>query len=144
MGRKINDRLLIRVLMRNSKLTNIALASLFKVSEAAIRKRIEKMENDGIILGYRAFINPTNAGMYISYTGVDVDPEHLISTYRMLRELKEVESVYLTSGDHNILAEIVCYDMETLTKIHESIEEMPGVKRVCPAVVTDVWKKGMK
>ncbi len=144
MGRKINDKILLKALLRNAKLPNAAIASLFEVSETAVRKRIEKLEEAKIILGYRAFIDPSKAGLYVSLTGIDVDPEHLMPLYRKLRDIREIEAIYMTSGDHNLIVELVCYDMETLRRIHEDLGRMDGVKRVCPAVVTDVWKRGMK
>ncbi len=144
MKKKIDDRLLIKILLKNAGLSYTEIASIFRVSEAAVRKRIKILEEEEIILGYRAFVDPTAARLCVSYTGVDVDPERLISVYNALKRFGEIEAVYITFGDHNLLVEIICDNMESLTKVHEKIERLEGVKRVCPAVVSSVWKKGMK
>ncbi len=142
--RKINDKLLVRVLIRNPRLPNTAIAKLFGVSEAAVRKKIEKLENDGTVIGYTTIVDPTKAGLAISYTGIDVRPEKMMEIYEKLQELREAEVIFLTSGDHNILVKLVCNSMNELMEVHKRIEKMNGVTRVCPAVITSVWKRGRK
>ncbi len=144
MKNRINDKLLIRALIRNARIPNVALAKLFKVSEAAIRKRIEKLEASGVVLGYKALIDPVRAGMAISLTGIDVKPEKLVEVYEKLKGFKEVEVIYITSGDHNLIVEVVCNSMDELMEVHKKIENFEGVVRICPAMLTNVWRRGLK
>ncbi len=127
-------------LLRNARISKTKIAEKLGVSEAAIRKRIEKLEENRILLGYRAILDFKKAGLFVSFTGIDVEPEHIWKTMNALKELEEVLALYLTSGDHTILAEIVAGSFEELNKIHERISRLNGVKRICPSIVLEVVK----
>jgi len=109
------------------------------ITEAAVRKRIKKLEEKKVILGYRAIVDYKKLNMVCSYTGVDVEPEALIkNTIKELKKIKEIVSLYLTTGDHNILAEIICRNISELDEIHNKIASLLGIKRICPAIVTEI------
>ncbi|MEM0353792.1 MAG: Lrp/AsnC ligand binding domain-containing protein, partial [Archaeoglobaceae archaeon] len=57
-----------------------------------------------------------------------------------IKGLKNVVSLFLTSGDHVIMAEVVCESMQEMMSFHEQIAKIEGVKRVCPAVIVEVVK----
>jgi Lrp/AsnC family transcriptional regulator for asnA, asnC and gidA len=129
---------ILEMLRRNARTPKTRLARHFGITETAIRKRIRKLEAERIIIGYRAIIDYKRVNMVCSFTGIDVKPEYLMSVMRSLRNLKKVASLFLTSGDHDLVAEIVCKDMGELEKIHEQILRYEGVERICPAIVNEV------
>ena len=128
------------MLMKNARIPKTKIAEELEVTETAVRKRISKLEKDGIILGYKAVINYRTAGLSASLTGVDVEPDKLWEVINRLKDLDEIKSMFLTTGDHMIMLEIVAESVEELSKIHEKISELEGVKRICPAVILDVLK----
>ncbi|MEM0203677.1 MAG: Lrp/AsnC family transcriptional regulator [Archaeoglobaceae archaeon] len=127
-------------LMRNGRAKKIELAKIFGVTETAIRKRIEKLEQAGVILGYKAIIDFKKLGLFSSLTGIDVEPERLWNVVEKIKGLKNVVSLFLTSGDHVIMVEVVCESMQEMMAFHEQIAKIEGVKRVCPAVIVEVVK----
>jgi Lrp/AsnC family transcriptional regulator for asnA, asnC and gidA len=131
---------IISMLMKNARIPKTKIAEELEVTETAVRKRISKLEKDGIILGYKAVINYRTAGLSASLTGVDVEPDKLWEVINRLKDLDEIKSMFLTTGDHMIMLEIVAESVEELSKIHEKISELEGVKRICPAVILDVLK----
>lgn len=129
---------IIEMLRRDARIPKSKIAKELGVTEAAVRKRIRGLEEKGIIIGYRALIDYRKAGMVFSITGIDVEPEALLNIVRRLREIEQIEVLYLTTGDHNLVAEILCSDIDELEKVHEEIANMGGVKRICPAIVTEI------
>lgn len=127
-------------LLKNGRMKRSELARIFKVTETAIRKRIEKLEKSGAILGYRAVLDFKKFGLISSLTGIDVEPEHLWNVVEKIKEFKNVVSVFLTSGDHVIMIEVVCESMQEVMVFHDQIAKLEGVKRVCPAVIVEVVK----
>ncbi|MEM0088151.1 MAG: Lrp/AsnC family transcriptional regulator [Archaeoglobaceae archaeon] len=127
-------------LMKNGRAKKIELAKIFGVTETAIRKRIEKLEQAGVILGYKAIVDFKKLGLFSSLTGIDVEPEKLWNVVEKIKGLKNVVSLFLTSGDHVIMAEVVCESMQEMMSFHEQIAKIEGVKRVCPAVIVEVVK----
>ncbi len=134
------DEKIISILMKNARTPKTKIAEELNVTETAIRKRISKLERSGIILGYKAVINYKTAGLSASLTGVDVEPDRLWEVIGKLKEMEEIKSIYLTTGDHMLMLEIVGKSVEELSEIHERISKLEGVKRICPAVVLDVLK----
>ncbi len=134
------DWKIILNLLRNARISKTKIAEKLGVSETAVRKRIEKLEERRILLGYRAILDFKKAGLFVSFTGIDVEPEHIWKTMNALKELEEVLALYLTSGDHTILAEIVADSFGELKEIHDRISRLNGVKRICPSIVLEVVK----
>ena len=134
------DRTILKMLMENARIPKTHIAKTLGVTETAVRKRIAKLEKEKIVLGYKAIINYKTAGLSASLTGVDVEPERLWSVISRLKEMEEIKSIMLTTGDHMIMLEIVAESVEELSEIHRKIEELEGVKRICPAIVLDVMK----
>ncbi len=134
------DRKIISMLMENARIPKTKIAESLDVTETAVRKRISKLEKTGIIMGYRAVINYKSAGLSASLTGLDVEPDRLWEVIDRLKGMEEVKSIYLTTGDHMIMLEIVGSSVDELSKIHERISKLGGVKRICPAIILDVLK----
>ncbi len=134
------DLRIIEMLVGNARIPKTEIARKLGVTEAAIRKRISNLERKSEILGYRAVINYKKVGLNASLTGVDVEPDRLWKVVDELKKLESVKTLWLTTGDHTIMAEIIARSMQELSEIHNKIASMDGVKRVCPSVVTDIVK----
>jgi len=133
------DKAIIEYLINNARVSYVELAKRLNLSEAAIRKRIKKLEKS-IIFKYTIFINPKGSDFFVSFTGIDVEPESLMEIIEKLKDFNEIKSIFLTSGDHNLLVEIISESLEKLKEVHKKISEIEGVKRVCPSMVIDVLK----
>ncbi len=131
---------IISLLMKNARIPKTKIAEKLNVTETAIRKRISKLEKDGVIVGYKAVINYKTAGLSASLTGIDVEPDKLWDVIEKLKKIDEIKSIYLTTGDHMLMLEIVEKTVDDLSKIHEKISKLKGVKRICPAIILDVLK----
>ncbi len=136
------DRKIVEILMKNGRATLTEIAKELGISEAAVRKRLKNLEERGIIKGYTAIVDYEKLGYgVLSLTGVDTDPDKFLDVATKLKDYDFVRSLYITSGDHMIMAEIVARDGDELTRIiSEVIGKIEGVKRVCPAIVLEKLK----
>jgi Lrp/AsnC family transcriptional regulator for asnA, asnC and gidA len=111
------------------------------VTESAIRKRIKKLQRKGIIRRFTIDINPKRMGLEIdAFIGIDTTPESYLKVIKTISEIENIISVYSTSGDHMILAECWLKDSEALSEFIKKLEEIPGVTRTCPAIITEKVK----
>jgi len=135
------DWTILKLLATNARMPYTEIAKKVGLSDVAVIKRVRKLENAGVIRGYTVVVDPSKLGFRsVSITGVDVEPEHLFDVVSKLRELDCVKYLAMTSGDHSLMAIIWARDGADMARIHEAIAKLPGVKRVCPAVVLEVFK----
>ena len=135
------DKTIVNILMANGRASFKEMAKTLGMSDVAVRKRVLKLESKGIILGYTAVVDPRALGFSVlALTGVDVEPGALLRVARELATKDYVKSAWITAGDHEIMLEIWAKDEEEMETIIREISEMPGVVRVCPAVITDRLK----
>ena len=131
-----SDLKIIRILQENSRTPFLRIAKALGVSEAAVRKRVKKLEREGVIKRYTIEVNPVKLGFEIvAFIGVDTRPEYYIPTLEKLKDLDEVVSLYSSSGDHMMLLECWFKTSEELADFVRRLNSMEGVTRVCPAII---------
>lgn len=135
------DKLIIRELARNSRVTFRELAEIVKLTDVAVIKRVRKLEKIGIIRKYTVIVDPRSLGYeHVSFTGINVKPEKLFDVVKVLEGIECVKYLALTGGDHDILAVIWATTREELEKIHREIEKLDGVIAVYPMILANVVK----
>jgi Lrp/AsnC family transcriptional regulator for asnA, asnC and gidA len=112
------------------------------VSKPTVRKYINKLESDGVIVGYSADIDPKKlSSKTIAMVGIDVESENYVEATRELKDLPEVESLYTSSGDHMLMAEIRGSDGNAVGEvISERILAVDGVTAAHPSFLQERLK----
>jgi Lrp/AsnC family transcriptional regulator for asnA, asnC and gidA len=136
------DMKIIRMLMDDARASYTNMAKEMGITEAAVRKRVKNLELKGVIKKYTVEVDSSKLGYnIISLTGVDTEPEKFLDVAKKLKEEDFTRSVYITTGDHMIMAEIWARDGDELTKIiSDKIGKLPGVKKICPAIILEKVK----
>jgi len=138
MRQKLSDFTLIKALMENARVPISELARRFGVSDTAIRKRLKKLERDGVIVRYTVEVDPKKLGFnVVAIIGIDTMPEDLLPTISKLKEMDEVIKLYTATGDHMILIECWLRDSKELERFLKKLENMKGVKYVRPAIILE-------
>ncbi len=135
------DKAIIALLAKNARATITSIAKDLKISDVAVKKRIEKLERRGVILGYRVAVNPRALGYEtIAIVGVNTEPGKVIEVADALARRPDTTFVAVTSGDHEVLAEVWARDSKDMLAKIKEIEGMGGVTSVYPAFIVDVIK----
>ncbi len=136
------DLKIIDMLMKNGRIPYSEIAKALGLSDVAVIKRIRKLEKMGVIRKYTVLIDPKKLGYkVVSITGIDVEPEYMFNVLNKLKEKDFIKYLAITSGDHGLMAIIWARDSDEIARIHDEIVHMPGVKRVCPAIILDIVKE---
>lgn len=132
---------LITILKQDSRKTHVDLAKIFGVTETAIRKRIKKLESQGIIKRFTIEVDLKKLGFEIhTLIGLDTSPEKLINVLEKLKNMDEVVSLYSSSGDHMILIESWFKNMNELSEFVKKLNRIDGVVKICPAILLEKIK----
>ncbi len=135
------DRIL-SVLEEDAQASYAEIARRAGVSKPTVRKYVRKLEDDGVIVGYSADIDPKKlSGRSIALVGIDVESERYIDATRELAETESVESLYSSSGDHMLMAEVRAESGDGVGEIiKEEILTIPGVTAAHPCFLQERLK----
>jgi Lrp/AsnC family transcriptional regulator for asnA, asnC and gidA len=136
------DMEILKMLKKDARIPLTEISKRVGISDVAVKKRISKLEKRGVIRGYTALIDPSLLGYSsISLTGIDTMPESIFKVIDILKKKDYINTIYVTTGDHMIIAEIWAKDNQEMSDILKEIESIEGVKRVCPAIILDILRK---
>jgi len=136
------DLKIIEILSRNARTPYVEIARQIGISDVAVIKRVKKLESEKIIKKYTIIVDYAKLGYSkMSITGINVEPDALLNVVEALKDKPYVKSLYITSGDHALIAMIYARDSEELSRIHKEISSIPGVSKVYPAVLVEVVKE---
>jgi Lrp/AsnC family transcriptional regulator for asnA, asnC and gidA len=133
---------ILRVLEEDAQASYADIADRAGVSKPTVRKYIKRLEEDGVIVGYSADVDPKKlSGQSIALVGIDVTSERYVEATRALKALESVESLYTSSGDHMLMAEVRAADGNELGEvIAEAILDIEGVTAAHPSFLQERLK----
>ncbi|MDG5776281.1 HTH-type transcriptional regulator LrpA1 [Haloarculaceae archaeon H-GB2-1] len=135
------DRIL-SVLEEDAQASYSEIADRANVSKPTVRKYIQKLEEEGVIVGYSADVDPKKlSGQTIAQVGIEVESERYVEATRKLTEVEEIESLYTSSGDHMLMAEVRAADSGAVGDvINEHILGIDGVTAAHPSFLQERLK----
>ena len=87
------DRILA-VLEEDAQASYAEIAERAEVSKPTVRKYIEKLEGDGVIVGYSADIDPKKlSGRSIALVGIEVESGRYVEATRELKNVADIETL---------------------------------------------------
>jgi len=134
------DKKILKMLSEDARIPVVEIAKRIGISDVAVRKRIKKLEKKGIIEGYTIKTNFKTIGYIVSLTGFDVEKDAVLNIIEKLKTKKYVHAIYLTTGDHMVIASVWAKDSSQMAKYHKEMEKIHGVKKVCPAIILEKVK----
>jgi len=135
------DRIL-SVLEEDAQASYAEIAERAEVSKPTVRKYIDKLESEGVIVGYSAEVDPKKlSSTSIALVGVEVASERYVEAVRGLKQLGAVETLYSSSGDHTLMAEVRAEDGDAVGEvISEQVLDVEGVEAAHPSFLQERLK----
>ncbi|MFB6087322.1 MAG: HTH-type transcriptional regulator LrpA1 [Haloarculaceae archaeon] len=142
MSSESTEEQILAVLERDAQASYADIAAEVDVSKPTVRKYIDRLEEEGVIVGYSADVDPKKvSGQSIALVGIDVESERYVEATRALKDLDAVRSLYTSSGDHMLMAEVRAPDGDALGDvISDGILEIPGVTAAHPSFLQERLK----
>ncbi len=122
------NRAIIEALQRDGRQPYGAIADAVGLSEAAVRRRVQRLRESGI-MQIVAVTDPLQLGFTRqAMIGISVEGD-VRQVAEKLSTMVEVDYVVMCAGSFDILAEIVCEDDERLLHVlNDSVRSIPGVR----------------
>ena len=97
------DQRILELIKDNARLSYSEIGKSVGISRVAVKKRMDAMENAGVIRGYRTVIDEEQAQEGIRYT-IDIEalPEEYLNVVKTLQDDPKLEEIYSTTGECRI------------------------------------------
>ncbi|KAA8999783.1 Lrp/AsnC family transcriptional regulator [Paenibacillus spiritus] len=138
------DLRILQILMKQGRMTWSELAAGLGLSPPAAAERVRRLEEQGVIRGYCAQIDPDRAGCPLAaLIAVSLErPEHRQSFLDYVRETAEIQECHHTAGDDDYLLKVRCRDTRDLERIiSEEIKSLPGIIRTRTTIILGTVKE---
>jgi len=137
------DKKILEILQEDCKVSLEEVAKKLKISKSAARYRIKKLENDKIILGYYAKLNPAKLGNdHVSITLIDAKygPGYHEKVGKRIASIHGVCGVYYVLGQYDFVAFTRSSSAAEFMQKLKQMMNMREVERTRTQVVAEVIK----
>jgi Lrp/AsnC family transcriptional regulator, leucine-responsive regulatory protein len=130
------DLRILRALQRDGRLPNVALAEEVNLSPSPCLRRLKRLEDRGVIAGYRALLDRRRVGLGLTlYVGIKVaghSDELANALEAAFNEMEEVVAAHIVSGPAaDFLVEVVVPDLQAYEQLLlKKLLTLPGVADV--------------
>ena len=101
------DRKILKLLQENARTSLKTIAEKTFLSSPAVSSRIERMEREGIILGYEAQVDPIKLGYHIlAFINLNVLPEDKPKFYAYANGVPNILECSCVTGEYSMLMKV--------------------------------------
>lgn len=134
------DKVLLRNLQMDGRLSNVELARKISLSPPATLARLRRLEKDGYIRGYTAVVDREKAGYdLLCFIHISMQMHQLeqVEGFRKLvRQMPEVLECYHITGEYDYLLKVVLRNRKDLERFAvDRLTPIPGVARIHTSLV---------
>jgi Lrp/AsnC family leucine-responsive transcriptional regulator len=138
------DRQLIDLLGANGRASYAELARQVGLSAPAVHERIGKLEAAGVIMGYRAVVDPAAVGLDVTalISVIESDAVDDTGIEDALRAMPEVEDCWRVAGAEGYVLKVRVTDIPALEATISALNRIRGVARTRTTVVLSTKWEG--
>lgn len=130
------DQDVLDLLRENARMSTTDLAKALKLSRSTVQKRLERLEDTGVIEGYTVQLSSAYMDQEIkAHVSVTVLPRMTNDIIDAMKDLPGVRSIYSVSGPYDLIAEIAALSVRDLDGVIDEIIEIKGVERTVSSVI---------
>ena len=125
------DKRILAILRSDGRATHAAMAKTIGLSAPAIGERVRKLEQAGVITGYRAVIEPSQVGLGIcAFVAISPQPRKpAVALVERLLGLPEIEELHAVAGTYAYIAKVRVTDTPALDGFLDRLFMLDGVER---------------
>lgn len=126
------DIFIIQELEKDGRMAYSTIAANLKISNTMVHQRVNRLMEQGILLGIKPVLNEKNIGYdWGAFTGITLNKDQ--DSSRIIEELKKIPEItecYYISGLYTLYIKIIARNHEHMRKIlYEKIDNIPGIAK---------------
>lgn len=138
------DLKILRTLLMDGRASYAQIAKETKLSDVAVKKRIEKLQQRGIIKKISAIVDREKLGLkYTFFVELRVDPSEIYMVYKRLSSFPNIIEVHIVAGEYPLLVKGVGENLNELKHLIDEIGKIDGVVDLKTSVALESNEKGI-
>lgn len=142
------DQSILSELARDGRISITDLAKRIGLSKSPTQARLRRLEETGIIIGYRALLDPIRLGLdHVAFVEVRLSDtrEAALTAFNMaVARVSEIEQAHMIAGNFDYLLKVRTRDMTDYRKfLGEVISTLPYVANTSTYVAMEAVKETM-
>ena len=130
------DQQMLNVLRENARASTTDIAKRLGISRSTAQKRLERLEESGIIAGYTVQMSSAYLDQEIkAHVSITVKPRMTAEIIKRMNKIDEVRAIYSVSGQFDLIAEVAALEINTLDTVIDAIISIDGVERTESSVI---------
>jgi DNA-binding Lrp family transcriptional regulator len=131
------DRQIVAALREDARRSFQSIRLRVSLSAPAVKRRVDRLEADGVIRGYSARVDPARFG-WITHAHVELYCEGRMAAQEVREAVErhpEVEAAYTVAGEASAILHLRARDTAHLEETLERIRDHPGITRTQTQIV---------
>ena len=142
------DRSILSALAENGRISVTDLAKRIGLSKSPTQARLRRLEKSGVILGYKALLDPIRLGLdHVAFVEVrlsDTREAALDAFNQAVAAVPEIEQAHMIAADFDYLLKVRTRDMSAYRRfLGETISALPFVSNTSTYVAMQAVKETM-
>jgi DNA-binding Lrp family transcriptional regulator len=130
------DERLISALRENGRAPTAELARLVGRSRTSVQSRIERLEREGVIIGYSVRLAPEHdLGAVRAHVMIKVGPKEARAVIAALQAIPQVRVLHSVSGDVDLIAVAAAASVAEMDAVIDRIGVLDGVERTTSSII---------
>jgi DNA-binding Lrp family transcriptional regulator len=130
------DQKLVAALRANGRASTAELARLVGRSRTTVQGRIERLERDGVIIGYSARLAPEREhGAVRAHLMIKVEPKKEAAVGAALRRIDEVRVLHTVTGTFDMIVMAAADTLAQIETVIDRIGGLEGVERTTSSII---------
>jgi Lrp/AsnC family leucine-responsive transcriptional regulator len=124
------DRRILSLLQEDGRATLGEIAEQVGLAPSSVHERVRKLEQGGVIRGYRAEVDPEALGLFVTalVSVMPLDPRQPDDLPDRVLEFAEVEDCHSVAGDENYILKVRARTTSDLEDLLRRLREKGGVQ----------------
>jgi Lrp/AsnC family leucine-responsive transcriptional regulator len=137
------DRRIVGLLSQDGRMSFTELGKITGLSTSAVHQRVRRLEERGVIQGYRAVIDHTSLGMpllaFISVT--PLDPAAPDDVADRLRDIRDIEACHSVAGEESYILKARVSTPGDLEELLARVRSGANVSTRTTVVLSTPWEE---
>ncbi|AUN12902.1 AsnC/Lrp family transcriptional regulator [[Clostridium] sordellii] len=125
----ITDCRIIELLQEDGRISMKDLGKIVGLTSPAVSERVKRLEESGVIQGYKAIVNPDKLGRVIkSFINISLPSENYNNFIEYAKGDNRIVECHHITGDDCLLLKVIVKDMYELEQVIDHIKQVGRTK----------------